>query len=84
MLLDRPMYAYEIVKNLKNRFGFSTATVTTYVVLYKLRQEGLIGVEQEEEAHGRPKRKYYTMTDMGKKEFEKAQQLFQETLRLLA
>jgi DNA-binding PadR family transcriptional regulator len=78
------MYAYEIGKGLKNRFSFSTATVTTYVVLYKLHQEGLIEVEQELEAHGRPKRKYYSMTDLGKKEFEKAQQLLQETLRLLA
>lgn len=83
MLIDRPMYAYEIGKGLHQRFGFSTATVTTYVVLYKLQREGLIQVEQEVEGQGRPNRKYYNITDLGRKEFEKARQLLQETLRLL-
>jgi PadR family transcriptional regulator PadR len=83
MLQDRPMYAYEIGKGLNSRFGFSTATVTTYVVLYKLQQEGLIGVEQEVEAQGRPKRKYYMMTDLGRKEFEKGRKLLQDTVNLL-
>ena len=83
MLLDRPMYAYEIGKGLSQRFGFSTATVTTYVVLYKLQREGLIRLEQEIESTGKPKRKYYTLTDRGREEFQKACRLLQETLRLL-
>ena len=83
MLIDRPMYAYEISKGLKSRFGFSTAIVTTYVVLYKLQREGLIGVEEEAQAIGRPKRKYYTITDSGKQEFEKAHLLLQTTFQLL-
>ena len=83
MLIDRPMYAYEISKALKNRFGFSTAIVTTYVVLYKLQREGLIGVEEEAQAIGRPKRKYYTITKSGKQEFEKACLLLQTTFQLL-
>jgi PadR family transcriptional regulator PadR len=83
MLIDRPMYAYEISKGLKNRFGFSTAIVTTYVVLYKLQREGLIEVEEEAQAIGRPKRKYYTITKRGKQEFEKACLLLQTTFQLL-
>ena len=83
MLLDRPMYGYEIGKGLRQRFGFSTATVTTYVVLYKLQREGLIKVEQEVEGQGRPNRKYYTITDLGRKEFEKGRELLQQTLRSL-
>jgi len=83
MLLDRPMYAYEIGKELRRRFGFSTATVTTYVVLYKLHREGLIGVEEEAESQGRPKRKYYALTDLGRKEFQRGRRLLQDTLRLL-
>ena len=83
MLIDRPMYAYEISKGLKSRFGFSTAIVTTYVVLYKLKREGLIGVEEETEATGRPKRKYYTITQNGIQEFEKARLLLQTTYQLL-
>jgi len=83
MLLDRPMYAYEIGKGLHERFGFSTATVTTYVVLYKLQREGLIGLGQEVATQGRPKRKYYTITDLGRREFEKGRKLLRETLHLL-
>jgi len=83
MLIDRPMYAYEISKGLKSRFGFSTAMVTTYVVLYKLEREGLIGAEEEAEATGRPRRKYYAITENGKQEFEKARLLLQTTFQLL-
>ena len=77
------MYAYEIGKGLRERFGFSTATVTTYVVLYKLQREGLIEIEREVGGQGRPNRKYYSITDLGRKEFEKAMQFFKETLHLL-
>ena len=83
MILDRPMYAYEIGKGLRQRFGFSTAIVTTYVVLYKLQREGLIKVEQEVEGRGRPNRKYYNITDLGRKEFENGRELLQQTLRFL-
>ena len=83
MLLDRPMYAYEIGKGLYDRYGFSTATVTTYVVLYKLRREGLIGIHKEVTVKGRPNRKYYTITEFGRRELDKGRQLLQDTLRLL-
>ncbi|MDQ1281141.1 MAG: PadR family transcriptional regulator, regulatory protein PadR [Thermoproteota archaeon] len=46
MLMERPMYAYEISKGMNERFGFSTATVTVYVVLYKIQKEGFIKVGQ--------------------------------------
>jgi len=82
MLLDRPMYAYEIGKELSNRFGFSTATVTVYVVLYKLQRENLIRIE-ETLFQGRPIRKYYAVTDLGKEELNKGRKLLQDVLRHL-
>ncbi len=83
MLLDRPMYAYEIGKGLSNRFGFSTATVTVYVVLYKLQRENLIRSEQEASFQERPSRKYYAITDLGKEELKRGRKFLQDILRLL-
>ena len=42
LLTKRPMYAYEIGKEIKASFGFSTASVIVYVILYKMECEGLI------------------------------------------
>jgi len=66
MLMDRPMYAYEITKSLKDKFGFSTAVVTVYVVLYKMRREKLIQGGEKKSVLGRPDRKYYEITEEGR------------------
>ncbi|MEM2112041.1 MAG: PadR family transcriptional regulator [Candidatus Bathyarchaeia archaeon] len=83
MLLDKPMYAYEIGKELNDRFGFSTATVTVYVVLYKLQRENLIQSYDEKTVRGRPSRKYYIITELGKEELKKGIKLLQDTIHLL-
>jgi len=83
MLLDRPMYAYEIAKEISKRFGFSTATVTVYVVLYKLQRENLIQTEQETPYQGRPARKYYAITELGRQELAKGRKLLQNMLSIL-
>jgi DNA-binding PadR family transcriptional regulator len=75
------MYAYEIGKGLHDRYGFSAATVTTYVVLYKLRREGLIGIYEEVRVKGRPNRKYYAITDLARD--STGPKFRQDTLRLL-
>jgi PadR family transcriptional regulator PadR len=83
LLLERPMYAYEISKTLESRFGLSAATVTTYVVLYKMEREGLIRVEQNPTL-GRTDRKYYATTEKGKETFESGKRLIAETLKKLS
>ena len=84
MLAERPMYAYEISKGLKDRFGFSTATVTVYVVLYKMRLEGLIKRGEQRAYKGRPIRKYYELTDDGKESFTKGKAFLEEIVRILS
>lgn len=84
MLIDRPMYAYEISKGMNERFGFSTATVTVYVVLYKMQREGFIQVGQEKAVFGRPDRKYYEITDKGRKAFLKGRKFLEDTVRKLS
>ena len=83
MLMERPMYAYEINKKTKETFGFSTATVTVYVVLYKMRGEGLIQMGEEKLVLGRPVRKYYEITDVGRENLLKGVKLLKDTIRSL-
>jgi len=83
MLMERPMYAYEINKNLQDRFGFSTATITVYVVLYKMLFEGLVQIKQEEPVVGRPNRKYYEITEKGAKSLEMGIEFLEKTIKKL-
>jgi len=80
MLMDRPMYAYEINKTLHGRFGFSTATITVYVVLYKMQREGLIQIAEEKAGMGKPARKYYQITNHGYHEYQDGIHFLEDTL----
>jgi len=42
LLKDRPMYAYELKNKIRESFGFEPATVSSYVVLYKLEHDGYV------------------------------------------
>ena len=78
------MYAYEISKGLEQRFDFSAATVTVYIVLYKMRLEGLIKMGKESISRGRPTRKYYEITKEGKESLLKGKTFLQEVVRILS
>jgi DNA-binding PadR family transcriptional regulator len=80
LLQDRPMYAYEIYKIIHDQFGFTTATITVYVVLYKMRREGLIEIAEEKTVSGKPERKYYQMTEKGRHEYVNGVLFLEETL----
>lgn len=84
MLMERPMYAYEISKDMNERFGFSTATVTVYVVLYKIQREGFIQIGQGKSISGRPDRKYYEITERGREAFLNGKKFLEETARKLS
>lgn len=66
-LSKKPMYAYEIAKVIKERYGISTAKVTTYVVLYSMKREGLIEKRIKSPSLSNPSRKYYGITEKGLK-----------------
>jgi len=74
VLKDKPMYGYEVKKAIKERFKFSPSTVTVYAVLYKMSREGLI---RKIKSDGDT---YYTLTEKGIEEFNKAK-LFIDSLR---
>ena len=79
-----PCYGYELKRRLKEEYDIPLATVTSYVVLYKLEAEGLVrSIKTEEKpekpARGRPTRKYYRITDLGENLLENAKHFIQST-----
>ncbi|MHC1564218.1 MAG: PadR family transcriptional regulator [Candidatus Hecatellaceae archaeon] len=66
-LSRKPMYAYEIAKVVKEKYDIPTAKVTTYVVLYGMKREGLIEKRIKSPSLSNPSRKYYGITQKGLK-----------------
>jgi len=60
LLTEREMYAYELKHTLQDRFDIDPARVTSYVVLYRLENEGYVSPRWQEN------KKYYKITESGK------------------
>jgi len=73
LLSDKPMYGYEIIRELERRFSghWSPKTGTVYPALEKLEENGLVTGQIEFRDHG-PDRKHYAITDKGKEELKSA------------
>ena len=80
LLTERSMYAYEMAKMIDIRFGFSIATITVYVVLYKMLNEGLIRINKEVSDDVRSDRRYYKITEKGEKTLEDGRELIKNFL----
>ena len=78
LLQDKPAYGYEIRNQIKARFNFEPATITAYVVLYKMRREGLVEMRVSKSLNGRPDRKYYHITPKGNQMMEQAKALIEK------
>jgi PadR family transcriptional regulator PadR len=86
MLKNGPMYGYEIARRLKTDFNIPIATITAYVVLYKMEREGLVErVEHAEAAGGKVniRKVYYRQTDKGRDTLEKGVEYLKNRLQLL-
>ncbi|NLL39077.1 MAG: PadR family transcriptional regulator [Clostridiales bacterium] len=69
-LLNRgDRYGYDVSEFLSKRIDIADGTV--YPILRKLKSEGLVTTYLSEESGG-PPRKYYTMTSLGRDEYQKA------------
>lgn len=66
----KKIYAYNLPERLERRFSFKPSRVMVYIVLYKLEAEGIIRSEFEE------RRKYYHLTEKGKKTLGHAKEYF--------
>ncbi len=73
LLSERPMYGYEMIKELEKRFsGFwRPKTGTIYPSLEKLEQDGFV-TSRVEFKDKLPGRKHYALTDRGNKELRRS------------
>jgi len=83
LLKERPMYAYELKEKIKEAFDFEPATVSSYVVLYKLEKDGYVTAEWQESHTGKPSRKYYRLTPEGERLLEEGISFLEETIEKL-
>lgn len=73
LLAERPMYGYQLVKELEQRSGgyFNLKEGTLYPALHRLEKDGLVRSEWEVTDQG-PARKYYHLTDKGRRSLDKS------------
>lgn len=83
LLKERPMYAYELKKEIRERFGWDAATVTSYVVLYRLQMDSYVKTKWVESEKGRPARKYYSITQKGRKLLNDGKEFMEEVYQKL-
>ena len=68
VLVEKPMYGYQIAKELKRRSDgyFSFKEGTLYPALHRMEKDGLLRSEWQVVEKG-PSRKYYSITEEGRK-----------------
>jgi PadR family transcriptional regulator PadR len=71
LLIEQPMYGYQIVKDLERRsqgyFQFREGTL--YPALHRLEKDGLVEAKWQPSPNGQ-QRRYYYITDSGRLELE--------------
>lgn len=77
LLKEENKYAYELRQEIKERFNFEPATVTSYAVLYRLEKSGFV---HEASQSLSPNRKYYEITERGKSAMVDAEKLLKDTI----
>jgi DNA-binding PadR family transcriptional regulator len=84
LLEQREYFAYEVRAAVKEQFGVEIAPVTAYVLLYKLQREELVERSGERQEGRRPARKYYAITEKGRRALSEARQYLQILAAALA
>ncbi|MHA1131305.1 MAG: PadR family transcriptional regulator [Candidatus Helarchaeota archaeon] len=81
LLEDAPLYGYEIKQKIQEKFGFQPAIVSGYVILYKMKRDGLVQIEyRTTNENGKPNRKYYSITDIGRHAMGRAKLYLEQLL----
>ena len=73
LLLEGPMYGYEISQMMKQRSGGAFTISVLYPVLYRLEKQGYVEIVRSEVVDGRA-RSYYAVTDAGRAYLEETLQ----------
>ncbi|MBD3208397.1 MAG: PadR family transcriptional regulator [Candidatus Nealsonbacteria bacterium] len=78
LLKEREVYGWEIPDLIQEKFGFKPGKITPYRVLYRLEEEGFVKSKTKE------RRKFYYITEEGKREIKRAKDFYQQILRKIA
>ncbi|MCM1174386.1 MAG: PadR family transcriptional regulator [Blautia sp.] len=72
LLLDEKKYGYQLIAEIRKKGGdiFCLKEGTLYPILYRLEEEGLIESRWSEAENRQQPRKYYLMTDKGRRALE--------------
>ncbi|MDO8056959.1 MAG: PadR family transcriptional regulator [Candidatus Hermodarchaeota archaeon] len=84
LLVERDYFAYELRGAVKEHYGVEMASVTAYVLLYKLQRDGLVDLSTERREGKRPTRKYYRITEIGRRSLADAKKYLQLLIQTLA
>jgi PadR family transcriptional regulator PadR len=76
LISDRPMFSRELYKGIKEKYKIKVNLITVYSVLYRLEREGYI-------KRSGNYRKYYEVTEKGRKELQRGILLIEDILKLL-
>jgi DNA-binding PadR family transcriptional regulator len=77
LLRNEAVYAYQIQDMVKVKFGFEVGQVTAYMVLYKLETDGYVQTEWRSVENRQ--RKYYKITDLGRRALKDSVDYLRET-----
>ncbi|VVB58841.1 Transcriptional regulator PadR-like family protein [Candidatus Anstonella stagnisolia] len=72
LIKRQKMHAYTLNEKIEEKVGFKPGRIMTYVVLYKLENEGLLASKVSK------RRKYYVLTAKGRKELDAAKKLLRD------
>ena len=74
LLSKEERYGFELRRLINEQFGFWSGNVTAYRVLYDLERSRLVKAELKD------RRRYYTITDLGRSELKEARAFIQDLL----
>jgi len=74
LLKRKKLYGFEIPRLIEKEFHFKPGKITPYRVLYRLEKEGFVKSETKN------RKRFYYITEKGKRELEKAKDFYQEIL----
>jgi DNA-binding PadR family transcriptional regulator len=83
MLNERPMYGYEVATQLRGRFDVKVATITVYVVLYRMSKEGLVRRLVDKESKLGLRKVFYQATEKGLETYRAGLKFIEQTYQML-
>lgn len=85
LITEKDRYAYEIAREIRERTDgtFSMKEATLYAMVQRLEKKDLIRSYVGTKSHGR-KRRYYTLTPLGKAYFNEKKQEWQELKEVMS